>query len=315
MFEHGIQHCQQFPHTGRQCDLGWFAGLTQSLVEGFQDTIMTRRHQRTHIEGGPHSRAATPDCPLSPEGAAVSIQGGDADQGRDLLVRQGSQLRQFRQQGSRDDGANAGDALQQLVMFPPDRAGLDRRGQVLIELRQVLLEPLDVLLNVSAHPARRTALPIFLRREHLDELAAPRNQGRQLLRTRIRQRAARGPHRFRKLGQDLGIEGIGLRQTPGGPSEVPHFSGFTTATGKPAVASAPLSNTSKPPVASRTIPAGDRVLMRWTTVVIPVSSYGTVKALPVGRSATSKRVFEISMPTKMAASVIRLLLVRWPVLA
>ena len=74
MFEHGIQHRQQFMHTGRQGDLGCFAGLTQSLVERFQDTIMTSRHQRAHIERSPHGRAATPDRPLSTEGAAVSIQ-------------------------------------------------------------------------------------------------------------------------------------------------------------------------------------------------------------------------------------------------
>jgi len=90
-------------------------------------------------------------------------------------VRQGPQLWQLRQQGPRDDGTNAGDALQQLILFPPDRAGLDRCGQLLIQLRQVLLEPLDVLLNLGSHHPRGTASTIFLRREHLDELAAPRN--------------------------------------------------------------------------------------------------------------------------------------------
>lgn len=107
MLKHGIHHRQQFSHTGRQCDLGRFAGLAQSWVEGFQDTIMTSCYPRAPREGSPYGSAATPDRPFSTEGAAVSIQWGDADQGRDLLVRQGPQLRQFCQQRPSDDGANA----------------------------------------------------------------------------------------------------------------------------------------------------------------------------------------------------------------
>jgi hypothetical protein len=138
MFKHGIHHRQQFTHTGRQRDLWRVAGLTQPLIERFQDAIMTRRHQRAHIEGRPHSGAATPDGPFSAEGAAVPIQRGDPHQCSDLSAGQGPQLRQLRQQGPRDDGTDAWDTLQQLVVFPPNRAGLNRCGQLLIELRTTL---------------------------------------------------------------------------------------------------------------------------------------------------------------------------------
>ena len=153
-----------------------------------------------------------------------------------------------RQQGPRDDGPDARDTLQQLVMFPPDRAGVNRGGQVLIELGEMLLEPVDVLLNLASHHTRGTAPAIFLRREHLDQLAAPRDQRRHccvLASGRGRPRAAP----LRQTGPRAAHRGASvLAKRPVARAKSRTWRGFTTATGKPAVASAPLSRTAKPPV-------------------------------------------------------------------
>ncbi len=50
MFEHRIDDRQQFPHAGDKGHLLGLPGLTQALIEGANDRIKPRGHDRSHIQ-------------------------------------------------------------------------------------------------------------------------------------------------------------------------------------------------------------------------------------------------------------------------
>jgi hypothetical protein len=62
---------------------------------------------------------STPDRAFTSDGAAVSVERGDPNQGGDLLTAQDAELRQTGEHGCGHDRPNAGYALQQLVPLPP----------------------------------------------------------------------------------------------------------------------------------------------------------------------------------------------------
>lgn len=99
MFEHRVENHQEFAHAGGQRHLLRLPDSTEPLIEGADHGIETGRDDCTHIEHRTHVCASTPDRPSASQRATVTIQGRDADERRDLLVRQGAELGQIRQQG------------------------------------------------------------------------------------------------------------------------------------------------------------------------------------------------------------------------
>src|SRR3990172_1861605 len=67
-------------------------------------------------------------------------EGGQADEGRDLPTAQGAQFRQARQEGEGRGWSDTGDALEQVLLLPPQGACAKARGQVGVQLLQLLLE-------------------------------------------------------------------------------------------------------------------------------------------------------------------------------
>jgi Tn3 transposase DDE domain len=125
MFQHGVKNRQQLAHTRRECDLRRFPDRSQSLVERLEDGIVAHRRQGAHVQHGANVDPAPPDCACSPQGAAIVVERGDADQRGDLLAVQDPQLRNLCDQRPRKDGADARRALQNLVCSAPQRTGVD----------------------------------------------------------------------------------------------------------------------------------------------------------------------------------------------
>ena len=132
MFQHRIEDRQQCSHAGRERHLFRFAGCTQALIEDPDHRIEPCRHSGAHIEHRTHLRPSTPDGASPPQRAAVTIQWGDADEGRNLLVCQGAEFRETGQQGRGQDGTHTRHTLQQFVFFTPHRALMNggRQGGV-----------------------------------------------------------------------------------------------------------------------------------------------------------------------------------------
>ena len=87
------------------------------------------------------------------------------------------QLREFRQQHGADDGPDAGHALEQVVLGPPDGTPLDLIGEVLGDIVELALEPPDVLVDPVVQGAGREAEAVLLGDQHLQQLPAAGEEG------------------------------------------------------------------------------------------------------------------------------------------
>ena len=65
------------------------ACAAQTLIEGLKHRIVPHGHQGAHIQRGAHVGPAAPHRALASQGAAIPIEGRDADQRGDLLPTQG----------------------------------------------------------------------------------------------------------------------------------------------------------------------------------------------------------------------------------
>jgi hypothetical protein len=197
----------------------------------------------------------------------------------------------------------AGNALQQVVLLTPERAGTQALTQVVIDLPQVALQPGAMRLKPRAHCRHpRRPQPVRFRRAHRDDLTSALDQRRQRLGLLVRQGARRRPHGVAEMGQHLAIQPIGLGQAPGGTGEVADLPrGLPTATGKPATPSSATSGASYPPVASTTSSWGRKLCSQPTSSAIPAASWERCRCSPLGRTATSSAALATSIPTTTSA--------------
>ena len=79
MFEHGVEHNQQFAHARDQRHLFRLTSCQQPLVEVPDSRVVAAGYQRSHVEDGPHPGASAPDGAFAPQGAAVAVVGSHAD--------------------------------------------------------------------------------------------------------------------------------------------------------------------------------------------------------------------------------------------
>ena len=76
--------------------------------------------------------------------ATIAIEGRDADQGGNGAAVQPAELGQFGEQRTRRGRPDAGHAAQQILLHAPDRAGLNRRPDLVIDVGDAPLEPPNV---------------------------------------------------------------------------------------------------------------------------------------------------------------------------
>jgi hypothetical protein len=133
MLQHGIENGQQLMHARRQGDFFDFPRREEPLVKSFDLRVGARGHQRAHRQHGAHMRAPAPDRAPTAESPTVAIEGRHADSGRDVLPCERPQLGKFQQQRAGTYGPNALGTLQQIVVFPPQWAGPERRLEVVVQ--------------------------------------------------------------------------------------------------------------------------------------------------------------------------------------
>src|SRR5712691_6687844 len=172
MFQHGVEYGQKLMHTGRQGD---FFGLSRSqepFVKGFDPRVVARGHKGAHVQHGAHTRAASPNRPPTTEGPTVAIERRHANQRRDLPSIEGPQLGEFQHQRPGTHGPNPRGTLQQVVVFPPQRAGPEQRLHVIVQRGETLVEPGDMRLNVRLEAPARPREAVLLRGTHANQLLA-----------------------------------------------------------------------------------------------------------------------------------------------
>ena len=177
------------------------------------------------IEDAAHDGAPAPNNASATQAPAVPIQRRHADQGSDLLMCQPAQLGQFSKERTTHHGPDARHTAQQIFLFTPERRGLDSVSQVLVQHRELLLQPSEMGLDLSLNGARRRPHAVLFRHEHFDQLSSPREERTERLCRLIRQRTWGWPHRLGKAGQDLCINRVRLGELAGGSGKIAHLPG------------------------------------------------------------------------------------------
>jgi transposase len=223
-----------YAHAG--CE-GHFSGLARrakTVVKGLDDGVIPAGRQSRHIEGSSDPGPSSPDHPLAQETAAVSIEGGYPYQRGNLVAVQGAQLGEFGQEGDGHHWANPRDTAQQVVFLSPQGTLPNGGVEIPVQATQLLLQPADMVLDPLAHRIRSSdPQPVLLGSKHLDNLVTPGQEGRQFLGLGIRQGMGSGPDRLGEVGQDLGIQSVGLSQPASGSSKVSDLAGIDHGQGQP----------------------------------------------------------------------------------
>src|SRR5262249_51702502 len=81
--EHRVEGCDHFSHDGDD-DLGFFVGVGEAIVEGFEGGTVSARAEGGHVEDITDRHPTTVDAAVSLKLAAVEVIGCEADEGGDL---------------------------------------------------------------------------------------------------------------------------------------------------------------------------------------------------------------------------------------
>ena len=108
MFDHCIKDRQQFAHASNQSNLWSFPCVAQPSIESSDNSIASTGDQSRHVEDSPYASSAAPDGAPSSEGAAVSVERCDADQGSNLFAIKLSEFWQLADQGGLITGPTPG---------------------------------------------------------------------------------------------------------------------------------------------------------------------------------------------------------------
>ena len=182
MLQHGVENGQELVHTGCQGDFFDFPCGEQPFVKDFDPRILARGDEGPHGQHRAHLRAASPHRPPTAEGPTVAMAGRHADPRRALLAREGPQLGEFQHQRPGTHGPNARGTLQQVVVFPPERAGAEQRLEVVVQRGDARIEPRNMGRNVLREARARPRQAVLLRGPHDNQLLAAPQEGAQLLR-------------------------------------------------------------------------------------------------------------------------------------
>jgi hypothetical protein len=154
------------------------------------------------------------------------VERRDADQGGDARAASRAQLWEVEHQRPGTHRPNPWDTPGQGLALAPNGTGPERRVQVVIQRRHVLIEPGKMGHEVGSQARRRVFEAVLLGRPHGDALPPPRQESPPFVGLRVRQRAQRGPHRLGKMGHGTGIKGIPFGALPGRFRNVPDLTGI-----------------------------------------------------------------------------------------
>src|SRR5262249_23464083 len=94
--EHRVEGCDHFFHDVDDDDLGFFVGIDEAIVEGFEGGTVSACAEGGHVEDITDRHPTTVDAAVSLELAAIEVIGCEADEGGDLFT---AHLPEFWQQG------------------------------------------------------------------------------------------------------------------------------------------------------------------------------------------------------------------------
>lgn len=208
--DQGVGDGQDFPRQGDEGDLFLFALGEQLVVEVCKTASAAGGGEGGHIEGLSNMRSTAGHEPLAGPFAAVSSEGGQADQGGNLFSVEGSEFGQSTQKGARDDVSDPLDALERLLFEQHGGIGVNETVDLVIEVGDLLGDPVDALLDHGLNGGRCDSQAVFLGGVHVDELLPACDQSVQGSRLLVRELRERWVQIASETCEHLGIDTIGL---------------------------------------------------------------------------------------------------------
>ena len=169
-------------------------------------------------------RTATPHGTFASERSAIVVQWGDPNECSNLLPVQGSQFGEAHNQRPGEPWSHPWHRAEPIIVFSPERTLANGGGERTLGLSHLTFEPCDVDLQALVQGVGRAPETVFLRRQHLDQLATSGKERGERVRLRIRQRPGYRTDDVGEMGEDLRIEGIGFGKFPRRLGKVPHLS-------------------------------------------------------------------------------------------
>jgi len=207
-------------HASDQSNFGSFAFSFESFVEVTNDGVKSSRNQGGHIQSATYRSSATPDGATAFKSSAVTGEGSHADQSRDLFAAEGAEFWELSEQGAAADRPNAGSGAQNFLVVFPDRVFLDKTVEVSISIIEFLFQKGDMSGDTFFDRLTGRGQVIFLSDDHVDDLSSACDPLSEFQSELVGQRARLRANRFSVVGQDRGIDAIGLGQLSSGLGEV-----------------------------------------------------------------------------------------------
>jgi hypothetical protein len=218
---HGIKDGEELAHRSDECDFLGLASGAEAIIEDLDVWVVTGSDQSSHVEHSSDLGASAPHRTSASQSATVTVEGSHTYQGGDFFAVECSDLGEACQEGRRHDGPYSRGRAQELFLLSPKWAGLDQLPESTIEVREFVLEPIDMALDTRPDALGGSAQPILLRGQHLNELTPTSQQRGQFLGLLIRKGTKLRSDCLAKPGQYLRVDRVGLGQTPRRSGEVP----------------------------------------------------------------------------------------------
>ena len=136
----GVECGEQLAHDGDDSEARGLTCVAQPAIEASQWRVVSDRDQAGHEERRAHFDAAALDASLAAIAPAVAVHRSDTGQRGDLMTIDGAEFGQLDDQRARDDVADAGDALEQILFGAAHWALLDQPVDGAVEARTFRLE-------------------------------------------------------------------------------------------------------------------------------------------------------------------------------
>lgn len=137
MFDHGVEDDEEFSHGCDDRDEFGFSGVDESLVEGFELSVVLDGDDGGHVEGFADLCPSAAGGAFASEGAAVAVCGRDSDESGDLFLVELSEFGEFAEERGRGGGSDAGHGAEQFGFGLEWLILLDELLELLVDLLEL----------------------------------------------------------------------------------------------------------------------------------------------------------------------------------
>lgn len=226
VLDHGVESDEELSHAGGEDDLGWFACLSEAFGEGMDDGVELGGGKSSHVEHAADGCSSSLNRAFATIGTTVAVEGGESNQGSDLLAVELAELWKFGDEGDGRLRTDSWYGLKELKLVFPIIVGLDELLNLTIETLNLFLDDVEDRVNTTSHGGGTSlSETIGLCGAEFNELASTTDEK---IKFGLFFRGFLERSRLDVMGvpgDDGSIEAIGLGENTNGLGEVSHGPG------------------------------------------------------------------------------------------